>query len=62
MNTRDSTTPNREKLVDGNLQTQWTTINWKETEASINRLQVRIAKAFKEFHFQIFELPDTERV
>ena len=48
MNTRDSTTPNRENLVDGNLQTQWISINWKEAEASINRLQVRIAKATKE--------------
>jgi len=48
MNTRDSITPNSENLVDGNLQTQWVLINWKEAEASINRLQVRIAKATKE--------------
>ena len=48
MNTRDSITSNSENLVDGNLQTQWVLINWKEAEASINRLQVRIAKATKE--------------
>ena len=47
MNTRDSTTHNCENLVDSNLQNQWEIINWKEVEASINRLQVRIAKATK---------------
>lgn len=48
MNARDSTTHNCENLANGNLQTQWERINWKEAEASINGLQVRIAKATKE--------------
>ncbi len=48
MNTSDSISCNYENLVDGNLQTQWEKLNWKEAEASINRLQVRIAKATKE--------------
>ncbi|MDD1729073.1 MAG: group II intron reverse transcriptase/maturase [Methanospirillum sp.] len=48
MNARDSTTRNCENLANGNLQTQWERINWKEAETSINGLQVRIAKATKE--------------
>lgn len=48
MNARDSTTLKCENLADGNLETQWKRINWKEAEASINGLQIRIAKATKE--------------
>ena len=48
MNARDSTTLNCENLADGNLGNQWKRINWKEAEASINGLQIRIAKATKE--------------
>ena len=48
MNARDSTTLKCENLADGNLGTQWNRINWKEAEASINGLQIRIAKATKE--------------
>ena len=53
MNTSDSISCNYENLVDGNLQTQWEKLNWKEAEASINRLQVRIAKATKEGNWNL---------
>ena len=48
MNARNSTTHYCENLADGNHQNQWERINWKEAEASINGLQVRIAKATKD--------------
>ena len=48
MNARNSTTHNCENLANGNFQIQWEKINWKKAEASINGLQVRIAKATKD--------------
>jgi len=48
MNTGDSITLNRENLVKKSITAQWNTINWENAERSINRLQVRIAKATKE--------------
>lgn len=48
MNARDSTTLKCENLANDNLKTQWERINWYEAEASINGLQIRIAKATKE--------------
>ena len=48
MNTSDSITRNCENLADSSRPTQWESINWKEAEDNVNRLQVRIAKATKE--------------
>lgn len=44
-----STTEKSEKLSD--LENQWDTINWKQVESEVNRLQTRIAKATKERKF-----------
>ena len=40
-----STTLNSEKHADRNLAKQWNSINWKEVEDRVNRIQIRIAKA-----------------
>ena len=48
MNARDSITRNCENLANGNLQTQWESINWKEAEACINGLQIRVVQATKD--------------
>jgi len=40
-----SPTPNGEKHTDKDLARQWETIDWEKTEALVNRLQTRIAKA-----------------
>lgn len=46
MNFSNSTTDNTEKLKDTkSLAFQWETIDWKQVENDVNRLQTRIAKA-----------------
>ena len=51
MNGNCSTTERKrsERLLDAaKLAFQWHNVNWKKTEAEVNRLQARIAKATKE--------------
>lgn len=48
MNARDSTTLNCENLADGKLRNPVEKNQLKEAEASINGLQIRIAKATKD--------------
>ena len=43
-----STTPQSEKCTDPKLARQWNSIDWKEIEYRVNRLQTRIAKATKD--------------
>ena len=43
-----STTPTSEKCIDKKLARQWNSIEWKEIEYRVNRLQTRIAKATKD--------------
>ena len=43
-----STTPTSEKCTDPKLARQWNSIDWKEIEYRVNRLQTRIAKATKD--------------
>ena len=45
MNISYSTTPKSERLIDTRLDPEWTNIDWKKVENSINRLQTRITKA-----------------
>ncbi len=45
MKVQHSTTPQSEKCTDRALTHQWNSIDWKETRATVNRLQTRIAKA-----------------
>ncbi len=45
MNVNYSTTAQAEKLPDRKLAAQWNSIDWKQAEAEINGLQIRIAKA-----------------
>ena len=46
MNSSNSTTDKTERLKDtAALTKQWETIDWKNVEKQVNRLQVRIAKA-----------------
>lgn len=45
MNANHSTTAQAEKLPDRKLAAQWNSIDWKQAEAEINGLQIRIAKA-----------------
>ena len=45
MNANYSTTAQAEKLSDRKLAAQWNSIDWKQAEAEINGLQIRIAKA-----------------
>src|SRR5574341_1379903 len=47
MNTRISITSQDEKLVNMQLENQWSNIDWKKVEKHVNRLQIRIAKAVK---------------
>ncbi len=49
MNVRNSITPQGEKLTNVQLRNQWNNIDWKKVENHVNRLQVRIAKAVKEY-------------
>lgn len=49
MNDNSSTTAQAERLSDSRtLEFQWKSIDWKEAETYVNRLQVRIAKATQE--------------
>jgi RNA-directed DNA polymerase len=49
MNGNTSTTAKAERLSDAaRLAFQWKSIEWKQAEAEVNRLQVRIAKATQE--------------
>jgi RNA-directed DNA polymerase len=49
MNGNTSTTAKAERLSDAaRLAAQWKSIDWKQAEAEVNRLQVRIAKATQE--------------
>lgn len=49
MNGNRSTTAKAERLSDRKtLEFQWKSINWREVETYVNRLQVRIAKATKD--------------
>jgi RNA-directed DNA polymerase len=49
MNDNSSTTAKAERLSDtARLAAQWKSIDWKQAEAEVNRLQVRIAKATQE--------------
>ncbi len=43
-----STTPNGEKHTDRDLAQQWNSIDWDTTKSTVNRLQIRIAKATQE--------------
>ena len=43
-----STTSTDEKHTDRDLARQWNSINWKKVRATVNRLQIRIAKATQE--------------
>lgn len=46
MNFSNSTTDKTERLKDTKaLTSQWETIDWKQVENDVNRLQTRIAKA-----------------
>ena len=46
MNFSNSTTDKTERLKDTkSLEFQWETIDWKQVEYDVNRLQTRIAKA-----------------
>ena len=47
MKVSHSTTPQGEKLTNVKLKSQWNSIDWKEVEEHVNRLQTRIAKAVK---------------
>ncbi|WP_368487924.1 reverse transcriptase N-terminal domain-containing protein [Clostridium sp. BJN0013] len=48
MNFSNSTTDKTERLKDTkSLEFQWETIDWKQVEFDVNRLQTRIAKATK---------------
>ena len=42
--TRDNTL---ERLANEQLTNQWNTIDWKNVEKEVNKLQVRIAKAMQ---------------
>ncbi len=45
MNGNNSTTAKAERLSDNKrLEFQWRTIDWKQAETYVNRLQIRIAK------------------
>lgn len=48
MNAGNSITSEDEKLANKRLKNQWNSIDWKEVEKLVNRLQVRMAKAVKE--------------
>jgi len=49
MNGNTSTTAKAERLSDAaRLARHWKSIDWKQAEAEVNRLQVRIAKATQE--------------
>ncbi len=50
MNSRNSITPQGEKLENIQLENQWENIDWKKVEKHVNRLQIRIAKAVKDDH------------
>jgi len=43
-----STTSTDEKHTDRDLARQWNSINWKKVRSTVNRLQIRIAKATQE--------------
>lgn len=45
MNVRISNTLQSEKLTNVQLRNQWNSIDWKNAEKHVNRLQVRITKA-----------------
>ncbi|QYZ78222.1 hypothetical protein E2N92_01635 [Methanofollis formosanus] len=45
MNVHDSTTPLCENGTDRVLARQWNAIDWSIIRATVNRLQIRIAKA-----------------
>ena len=45
MNVNYSTTAQAEKLPDRKFAAQWNSMDWKQVEAEINGLQIRIAKA-----------------
>lgn len=50
MNFSNSTTIKTERLKDTkSLEFQWETIDWKQVELDVNRLQTRIAKATKKW-------------
>src|SRR3972149_7355236 len=48
VNSRNSITPQGEKLENMQLEDQWNNIDWKKVEKHVNRLQARIAKAVKD--------------
>lgn len=48
MDVLHSKTPLCEKRTDRTLAREWNSINWKEANESVNRLQTRIAKAVQE--------------
>jgi RNA-directed DNA polymerase len=48
MNVQSSTTPISEDGTDKSLSSQWNSIDWGKVRATVNRLQIRIAKAVKE--------------
>ena len=48
-----STTQNCEKHTDRDLAQQWNSIDWDKTRNTVNRLQIRIAKATKEENWNL---------
>ncbi|UUX93011.1 group II intron reverse transcriptase/maturase [Methanoplanus endosymbiosus] len=48
-----STTHNCEKHTDRDLARQWNSIDWDKTRDTVNRLQIRIAKATKEENWNL---------
>ena len=48
VNVNYSTTAQAEKLPDRKFAAQWNSMDWKQVEAEINGLQIRIAKAAQE--------------
>ena len=53
MNVCNSTTSLDEKHTGQELTNQWESINWKQVRATVNRLQIRIAKATQEENWNL---------
>jgi RNA-directed DNA polymerase len=53
MNVSYSTTPSGERLTDVKYPLKWEDIDWKTVKENVNKLQTRIAKAFRQEKWQL---------